>query len=66
MKKNTCEKNKHHKFLWLKWDSVNYNHKWMYISKEKRVCEKCKRAELFFGLKYYPNGDTYEDWRLKY
>ena len=64
MKSEKCLVIEKHKKGWFNkaWTSKYYVHEWVYKNKEKRICFKCKKREILFGIDYY-NGIKYEDWR---
>lgn len=57
-----CQENiTHKKFLCFN-AYIPENHDWIYIDKERRMCKKCNRNELFFGISS-AGGVSTENWR---
>jgi len=64
LNKNTCLVKTKHQFLWHKWITEHYNHDWSYITRKSRICSRCGRTELLFGISYC-SGGIFEDWRKR-
>jgi hypothetical protein len=54
---DTCRVKEPWKFLFWSGVTEYIEHDWLYISKTKRICDKCKRKELLYS------NYEFEDWR---